>query len=86
MIRPRNTKVIVERTEVKRMTESGIILAPSSEIKPVDGLIVAVGEEVEDLKKGDHVLFDKFATYQQLEGNQIILDEADILGVEEWVM
>jgi chaperonin GroES len=83
MIRPRNTKVIVERTEVKRMTESGIILAPSSEIKPVDGLIVAVGEEVEDLKKGDHVLFDKFATYQQLEGNQIILDEADILGVEE---
>jgi chaperonin GroES len=83
MIRPRNTKVIVERTEVKRMTESGIILAPNSEIKPVDGLIVAVGEEVEDLKKGDHVLFDKFATYQQLEGNQIILDEADILGVEE---
>lgn len=78
---PRNSKVIVERREVEKVTKSGIILAEQSEVKPVDGVIIEVGDEVTDLEPNDHVLFDKFATYQQLEGNNIILDEADILCV-----
>lgn len=78
---PRHTRVIIKRKDTETVTKSGILIAHDAEIKYVEGTIIKVGPEVDDLKAGDYVLFDKFCTYQDLDDGTIILDEADVLAV-----
>lgn len=81
MIKPRNTKVLIKRRETETKTSAGIYLATSSQVKYAEGEVLAVGNLVEDLKPGDYVIFDKFATYQDID-NSILIDEQDILAVK----
>lgn len=79
-IMPRGTRVVLKRKETEHQTKSGILLAQASEVKYVEGTVVAVGPEVPDLNEGDYVLFDKFCTYQDVE-DLILIDESDILAI-----
>lgn len=81
MIKPRNTRVLIKRRETETKTSAGIFLATSSQVKYAEGEVIAVGNLVEDLQPGDYVIFDKFATYQDIE-NYILIDEQDILAVK----
>jgi chaperonin GroES len=94
MIRPLQDRVIVKRVAEEEKTKGGIIIPDSAKEKPVEGLIVAVGRgkvledgkvRELDVKKGDRVLFGKYAgTEIKLEGvEHLILREDDILGVIE---
>lgn len=79
-VQPRGTRVLLKRRESEHQTQSGILLAQVSEVKYVEGTVIAVGPEVLDLKEGDYVLFDKFATYQEIE-DLTLIDESDVLAI-----
>ena len=93
-IRPLQDRVIVRRLEEEEQTKGGIIIPDTAKEKPMEGRVIAVGKGKVleggkvvplDVKKGDRVLFSKYAgTEVKLEGEEhLIMREDDILGIVE---
>jgi chaperonin GroES len=93
-IRPLQDRIIVKRLAEEQTTKGGIIIPDTAKEKPIEGEVVAVGNgkvlddgkvRAVDVKKGDRVLFGKYAgTEVKLDGvEHLILREDDILGVIE---
>jgi chaperonin GroES len=91
-IRPLNDRVIVSRTEQKDETVGGLYIPDVAKEKPREGEVLSVGngklldngDRISiDLKRGDRVLFGKYAgTEVELEGETyLILREEDVLAV-----
>jgi chaperonin GroES len=83
-VTPLHDRVLAVRVEEEEKTSGGIIIPDSAKEKPQEGKVIAVGagkldEDGEriplDVKKGDRVLFSKYA------GNEIMID-----GVEHLIM
>ena len=93
-IRPLQDRLIVKRIDEEEKTAGGIIIPDSAKEKPQEGKVVAVGKgkvgedgkvQPLDVKKGDKVLFSKYAgTEINIEGEEhLIIREDDVLGVVE---
>ena len=93
-IRPLQDRVIVKRLEEEQKTTGGIIIPDTAKEKPQKGEIVAAGPGKKneagklqplDVKKGDKVLFSKYAgTEIKIDGEELlIMREEDIMGVIE---
>jgi len=93
-IRPLQDRVIVKRVKEEAKTKGGIIIPDTAKEKPIEGEVIAAGNgkvqddgsiRALDVKKGDRVLFGKYAgTEVKIEGEEhLILREDDILGVIE---
>ncbi len=93
-IRPLQDRIIVKRIAEEEQTAGGIIIPDTAKEKPQEGKVTAVGngkvgEDGKvtplDVKKGDKVLFGKYAgTEIKIDGEEhLIMREDDILGVVE---
>ena len=91
-VRPLGAFVLVERNEAESTTQGGIIIPDSSQEKPLEATVVAVGSGRADqkgnvtpltVKKGDKVLFSKFGGAEvNIENKDLmVLEERDILAV-----
>ena len=91
-VRPLHDRVLVKRFNEEECSKGGIIIPDTAKEKPIQGEIVAVGqgrvnEEGKlrplDVKKGDRILFAKFAgTEVKIEGDDfLMMREEDVLGV-----
>jgi chaperonin GroES len=86
--------VVVKPLEREEVTKSGIVLPDTAKEKPQEGEVLAVGpgrvlddgKRLKlDLKKGDRVLYAKYAgTEFKLEDDELlVLSERDVLAVVE---
>ena len=93
-IKPLHDRVIVKRIDEEEKTKGGIIIPDTAKEKPIEGKVVAVGggKLLDDgsklkleVKKGDRVLFGKYAgTDIQIEGEEhLIMREDDIIAIVE---
>jgi chaperonin GroES len=92
-LRPLHDRVIVQRLESEERTKSGLIIPDSAKEKPQEGKVLAVGDgkvvdgkkQAMNVKKGDKVLFSKYAgTEVTVDGDEVlIMREDDILAVVE---
>jgi len=93
-IRPLQDRIIVKRIEEEETTSGGIIIPDTAKEKPQEGKVIAVGKgkvgedgkvQPLDVKKGDKVLFSKYAgTEVNIEDvEHLIIREDDVLGVVE---
>ncbi len=93
-IRPLQDRIIMKRIPEEEKTKGGIIIPDTAKEKPVEGLVVAVGNgkvledgkvRPLDIKPGDRVLFNKYAGNEvKINGEEhLMLREDDILGVIE---
>lgn len=91
-IRPLQDRLVVRRVDERDTTKGGIIIPDSAKERPLEGEVIAVGSGkrlddgslVElDVKKGDRVLFGKYAgTEIKLDGTEhLILREDEVLGI-----
>ncbi len=91
-IRPLRDRIIVKRIEEEETSKGGIIIPDTAKEKPQEGKVIAVGKglirddgklQKLDVKKGDRVLFGKFAgTEVTLAGTEhVIIREDDVLGI-----
>ncbi len=91
-LRPLHDRVVIRRLEEEQKTAGGIIIPDTAKEKPIQGEIIAVGlgrvtEDGKlrplDVKKGDRVLFGKYAgTEIKIDGEEfLMMREEDILGV-----
>ncbi|MBU0759137.1 MAG: co-chaperone GroES [Candidatus Omnitrophica bacterium] len=91
-IQPLGDRVLLKRLEAEEKTKGGIVLPDTAKEKPQKGEVVAVGKgkvlesgkvEPLEVKKGDKVLFGKYAgnevSYKEEE--YLILKEEDILAI-----
>jgi chaperonin GroES len=85
-IKPLADRVLVKPAEGEQKTVSGIIIPDTAKEKPLKGEVIATGTGTKDeemvVKKGDHVLYGKYAgTEVELEGvKYLIMRQADILA------
>ena len=91
-IHPLQDRIIVQRIDEEETSAGGIIIPDTAKEKPQEGKVVAVGKgnirddgqlQKLDVKKGDRVLFGKFAgTEVTLDGTEhVIIREDDVLGI-----
>ena len=90
-IKPLGDRVVIKSVEAEETTKSGIVLPGSAQEKPQVAEVVEVGpggtvdgKEVKmEVKKGDRVLYSKYAgTEVTLDGDEfIIVRQSDILAV-----
>jgi chaperonin GroES len=93
-LRPLGDRVVIQPTPREEMTKSGIVLPDTAKEKPQEGSVLAVGpgrilddgkRETIDVKKGDKVLYAKYAgTEFKIDGDELlIVSQKDILAVVE---
>ena len=93
-IRPLHDRVILKRIDEEEVSAGGIIIPDTAKEKPQEGKVVSVGKgklnedgstSKLDIKKGDRVLFGKYAGNEiNINGvEHLIMREDDILGVIE---
>lgn len=91
-VRPLHDRVLVKRLNEEEKSKGGIIIPDTAKEKPAQGEIIAVGSgrigedgkvRALDVKKGDKVLFGKYAgTEIKIDGDEfLMMREEDILGV-----
>jgi len=91
-ILPLGDRILIKRVSEEKKTSGGIIIPDTAKEKPMQGKVIAVGagkmdEDGKriplDVKKGDNVLFSKYAgTEIKIEGeDHLIVREDDILGI-----
>jgi len=91
-VRPLHDRVLVKRSTEEEKSKGGIIIPDTAKEKPIQGEIIAVGQgrvtedgkiRPLDVKKGDKVLFGKYAgTDIKIEGDDyLMMREEDILGI-----
>lgn len=85
-IRPLHDRVVIKRVEEERTSSGGIVIPDTAAEKPQRGEVVAVGKgkptdnggvREPEVKKGDKVLFGKYA------GTEIKIDDEDFLVMRE---
>jgi chaperonin GroES len=92
MIRPLYDRLIVKRATAETKTASGIIIPDTAKEKPQEGEVIAVGKGKlkedgtlipMDVKKGDRILFGKYAgTEIKIDGEEyLMMKEDDVLGI-----
>jgi chaperonin GroES len=91
-IRPLADRIVIKRLEQEEKTKGGIIIPDTAKEKPIEGLVVAVGNGKTlkngkvrplDVKQGDRVLIGKYSgTEVKIDGvEHVILGEDDVLAV-----
>jgi len=85
--KPLKDRVLVEAAAAEEKTASGIIIPDTAKEKPQRGKVVAAGpgtkDEKMEVKKGDKVLYGKYAgTEISIDGKDyLIMRESDIVGI-----
>ena len=85
-IKPLGKRVLIKQVEQEEVTKSGIVLpGTASKEKPITGEVLAIGKDVEDVKTGDKVIFEKYSgTEVKIDDVQyLIMPQDDILGIIE---
>lgn len=86
-VKPLADRVLIKPAEAEEKTKSGIYIPDTAKEKPQKGTVVAVGpgkkDEPTTVKKGDEVLYGKYAgTEINVEGNDyLIMRESDLLAI-----
>ena len=83
--KPLGDRVLIKVEEVKTQTASGIYIPDNAaQEKPTQAEIVAIGNDVKDVKVGDNIVYTKFArTATVTLDNQdyLVMEVAEILGI-----
>lgn len=89
---PLHNKVLIKRVKEEEKTKGGLIIPDTAKEKPVEGKVISIGKGkvLENgtlrplgVKKGDRVLFGKYAGTEITldEKEYLILNDDDIFGV-----
>jgi chaperonin GroES len=92
--RPLHDRILAKRVKELEKTKGGLYIPESAKEKPIEGEVIAVGNgkiqedgkvRALDVKKGDRVLFGKYAgTEIKLDGEDyLILRDDEVLGIIE---
>ena len=70
---PKGDMLLVERRKAEDVSAGGILIPEDGKDRPSEGVVIAVGKKVQDLKIGDHLLFGKYSGTEYPFGGQTLL-------------
>lgn len=86
-ISPKGDMILVKRKEPENLSAGGLIIPDEGKDRPSEGTVISVGSKVtEGIKKGDHIIFGKYAGTEYPWGTETLLfmrEEEIIATVEE---
>ena len=81
---PLGDRVLLKVQEVETKTASGIYIPENaSQEKPTTAEVVAIGSDVEHVKVGDQVIYDKFARTTEVtveDVEYLVIETSEVLG------
>ncbi len=91
-LKPLGDRIVVKAAPHEEKTKGGLVLPETVKEKPVEGIVVAVGEgkilengnrQPMDVKADDRIIYSKYSgTEVKLDGEEfLILSERDVLAV-----
>lgn len=83
-IKPLGDRVLVEIKESEEKTSGGIVIPQAAQEKTQEGVVVSIGDSPDiKVKKGDKVIYDKYAGTQIKISNKehLIIKNEDILAI-----
>jgi len=83
-LQPLGKRVLVKRKPEMTKTPGGIIIPDTYTEKPMEGVVIAIGDEIDKVDVDDRVLFAKFAGVEVInndDGMYLILDQGSLLGI-----
>jgi len=82
-LKPQGERLLVKRFSAETTSSGGIILIDAAQEKPMEGTVLATGtEKSKTIKKGDQVLFPKFAGNAiDDEDTYLIMAYSDVIAV-----
>jgi chaperonin GroES len=83
MLKPLGDRLFVEYSAAVEKTAGGIYIPDSAKEKPQEGVVLAVGKDVEEVKSGDRVIFGKYSPDKiTMDGVEYaVIKEDDVMGV-----
>ena len=82
-VMPLDSRVYIELKDAETKTASGLIIPDTSQERPREGTVIAVGTD-EDLQKliqvGDTIFFSNYSAEEADDDNRFFVGRADILG------
>lgn len=86
IIKPLGKRVLIQEVKQEEVTKSGIVLpGTASKEKPITGEVLAVGNEVSEVKVGEKVIYEKYTGTEVKDGDveYLLIDMKNILAVVE---
>lgn len=91
-LKPLGDRLVIKAAPHEEMTKGGLVLPDTVKEKPVEGIVVAVGEgkvlengkrQPMDVKVNDKVIYSKYSgTEVKLDGEEyLVISERDVLAV-----
>jgi chaperonin GroES len=83
-IQPLGENVLVEPIKADSKTASGIVLPDTSEEKPQEGMVIAIGDDKKiRVKKGQKVIYSKYSGNEIRSGDTeyLLVKNEDILAI-----
>jgi len=83
MLKPLGDRLLVEYHEPESRTAGGIYIPDSAKERPQEGVVLAVGKDVEEVKAGDRIVFGKYSPDKiVMDGVEYaVIKEEDVMGV-----
>ena len=83
MLKPLGHRLLVEYHEPQTKTAGGIYIPDSAKERPQEGVVLAVGKDVEEIKAGDHVIFGKYSPDKiVMDGVEYaVIKDEDVMGI-----
>ena len=85
---PLGNRVVAKQLESKEQTASGFYLPQDAKDKPDIAEVVAIGNDVKGLKKGDKVVYKTYNSPVKIDGEELLIlatdtaeKEGDILAI-----
>ena len=79
-IQPQRDIVLIKADSAKTKTKTGLLLAENWKSLPLQGEVLAVGEDVTNITVGDRVAFNRYASII-LDDDQRLCSQKQVLGV-----
>ena len=86
IIKPLGKRVLIQEVKQEEVTKSGIVLpGTASKEKPITGEVLAIGNEVSEVKVGEKVIYEKYTGTEVKDGDDsfLILDIDNVLAITE---
>ncbi|MDD3027534.1 MAG: co-chaperone GroES [Erysipelotrichaceae bacterium] len=82
MIQPVKDNILLEKIQVENVSKSGIILSSESKDEKNIAAVIAIGNDVKEIVKGDKVIFESYKTTKiEYENKEyLLIKEENILG------
>ncbi len=82
-ITPLGDRVVAVKEQAKTKTASGILLPENAKEQPIMAEVIAVGDEVKNVKNGDKIVYSEYRATDLKINNKdyLIIKLEDVLGI-----